>query len=707
MERDYCVPRMAKDTEKLIRQLSLISFLMAQGRPVSALEIKREVEGYSDMNDDAFARRFYADRAELESLGITLQVEKPGESMQGYESELYSLPPENFYLDAIDFSDDELAALQTALYLLDGEFAYAEPLRLALQQVSWGRPSPLTSPEQSSVEVRMTAKADGAEVSQRLSKIETAISRRKTIEFSYYTIERDATEKRKVNPYHLVYRGGQFYLIGHAHERDEVRVFRLSRIVGKVSYASKAEHDFSAPDDFKRRDYASRSEWQLGEHAGTARIFISDRIAWLVERDYGAYGKLGTPAKGESVQGEGLVFETDYASARQLVAWVLHWRSNAAVLEPAELADEVAERLDLLAERHRGEFETAAPSRKVKPAATRSARSSNGRSESSIRPERFARLVTLAGMLIEAAKGEERLQVSEVTDKLNLSDTELRDDIELLNVVNFGGGTYVLYAEMHGAEIEVDSEPYGDNFSRPARLLPLEAKALVAAIDLFGDHLPQSGLISARGKIVGALGHDPSEEGLEIAASGGDDPGVARIVNDAILARRVLAIDYYKENEDEFTQREIEPYRLANGPEGWYVASYDRMREDVRHFRLDRIKHADITEDGYEPRPEFADIEAADGGWLSDGQVPTAHVARIWVSPDRARWAREAHTVVEELADGAIVIEVPYGSIDWLLREVLKGAGDFVVLEPEDAREAVSAELQTDAEALSGLAKAA
>ena len=100
---------MAKDTEKLIRQLSLISFLMAQGRSVSALEIKREVEGYSDMNDDAFARRFYADRAELESLGIQLGVEKPGEGF--FEAELYSLPPENFYLDPISFSDDELAAL--------------------------------------------------------------------------------------------------------------------------------------------------------------------------------------------------------------------------------------------------------------------------------------------------------------------------------------------------------------------------------------------------------------------------------------------------------------------------------------------------------------------------------------------------------------------------------------------------------------------
>ena len=133
---------MAKDTEKLIRQLSLISFLMANRRPVSALEIKQEVEGYSSMNEDAFARRFYADRAELESLGIALKVDKPSEGF--LESELYALPPENYYLPAIEFTDAELAALRTALALLDGQFAYAEPLRLALQQVSWGRKSPLS-----------------------------------------------------------------------------------------------------------------------------------------------------------------------------------------------------------------------------------------------------------------------------------------------------------------------------------------------------------------------------------------------------------------------------------------------------------------------------------------------------------------------------------------------------------------------------------
>jgi proteasome accessory factor C len=680
----------AKDTEKLIRQLSLISFLMAQGRPVSALEIKREVEGYSDMNDDAFARRFYADRAELESLGIELGVEKPGEGF--FEAELYSLPPENFYLDAIEFSDDELAAMSTALMLLsEGEFAYAEPLRLALQQVAWGHPNPLKEGERAPVEMAMTASAGGRDLSQRLSKIETAISRRKTVEFTYYTMERGETEKRKVDPYHLVFRGGQFYLIGHAHEREAVRVFRLSRIQGKVGYASKAEHDFSPPENFDRRDYGQRADWQLGETRGRAQIFVRDRIAWLIERDFGAYGELRPAKKADGAPGKGSVFETDYASPRELIAWVLRWRQNAQVLGPDELRAEAESRLGLLHERHDNGFQPAEIVDRPLREAPRRARS-NGRGEAAIRPERFARLVTLAGLLIESANGEERLRLSELCQRLELTDEELREDIDLLNVVNFGGGTYVLYAEIQGDEIEVDSEPYGDNFARPARLLPLEAKALVAAIDLFGDHLPQGGLQSARTKIITALGHDPSEEGLEIASSSGGDAEVARVVNEAIGSHRVLELQYYKENEDQFTKRAVEPYRLENGKEGWYVECYDLTKDGVRHFKLDRIKEATLSAETFEPRPEVEELAGVEG-WMTHGEVPTAQVARVWVSPERARWLREERTVVEELADGAVVVELPYAGTSWLVREILRGAGDLVVLEPADAREAIAREL--------------
>jgi len=677
----------AKDTEKLIRQLSLISFLMAQGRPVSALEIKREVEGYSDMNDDAFARRFYADRAELESLGIQLGVEKPGEGF--FEAELYSLPPENFYLDPIEFSDDELAALSTALLLLtDSGFAYAEPLRLALQQVAWGHPNPLAEGEGAPVEM---APSENRDLSQRLSKIETAISRRKTIEFTYYTMERGETEKRKVNPYHLVFRGGQFYLIGHSHERDAVRVFRLSRIQGKVGYASKAEHDFSPPEDFDRRDYGSRADWQLGETQGTAKIFIRERIAWLIERDYGAYGELRNAKKSDGAPGKGRVFETSYASARELIAWVLRWRQNAEVLAPDDLREEAAKRRELLRHRHENGFRPAEVVDRPLDEQPKRGRS-NGRGEAAIRPERFARLVTLAGLLIEAAKNDERLAVSDLCTRLELTRDELQEDVDLLNVVNFGGGTYVLYAEILGDEIEVDSQPYGDNFARPARLLPLEAKALVAAIDLFADHLPQSNLQSAREKIVEALGHDPSKEGLEIAPAGGGDAEVARLVNQAIAESRVLELSYYKESEDQFTERRVEPYRLENGKEGWYVECYDLTKDGVRHFKLDRVKEARLSDESFEPRPEVEEFAGVEG-WMTHGEVPTAEVARVWVSPERARWLREERTVVEELADGAVVVELPYAGRPWLVREILRGAGDLVVLEPQDARDAIAKEV--------------
>src|ERR1700712_2798478 len=281
---------MAKDTEKLIRQLSLISYLMAERRPVTALEIRRDVEGYSGMNEDAFARRFYADRSELESLRIQLPVERPADGAA--EQENYSLRPENFHLPAIAFDDKELAALQTALSLLDGEFAYAEPLRLALQQITWGRPSPLRAPDQRSVALGLTASAGGHDLSQRLAKIETAIFRNKTITFDYYTMQRDATGPRKVDPYHLLFQGGQFYLLGHSHERGALRVFRLSRIRGKVAYATKAEHDFKRPKDFDPRPYANRAEWQFGDPEATAEIWVSERIAWQIERHFGRYGSV-------------------------------------------------------------------------------------------------------------------------------------------------------------------------------------------------------------------------------------------------------------------------------------------------------------------------------------------------------------------------------------------------------------------------------
>ena len=701
---------MAKDTEKLIRQLSLISYLMAERRPVTALEIRRDVEGYSGMNEDAFARRFYADRSELESLRIQLTVERPVDGAA--EQENYSLSPENFHLPPIAFTDKELAALQTALSLLDGEFAYAEPLRLALQQITWGRPSPLRAPEQRSVALGITASAGGHELSARLAKVETAIFRNKSILFDYYTMERDELGPRRVDPYHLLFQGGQFYLLGYSHERKAIRVFRLSRIRGKVSYATKAEHDFRRPADFDPRAYANRADWQLGEERGVAEIRISERIAWQVERHFGRYGEIREVDEPDRTADADRMFLTPYSSPRGIVSWVLGLGVYARLQGPPELTRELQRRLELLEKRHgkrlpgangkatiaetdagaSGSQRTRAAQRKSASAPAEGDDPDAGRGEAAIRPERFARLVTLASILIKAGRAGERVAVAEVCERLQLSEEELREDVNVLNVVNFGGGSYVLYAEINEqeGEIEVDPEPYSDNFDRPARLLPVEAKALVAAIDLIGEHLPQGSLTSARTKIVRALGEDPMEQGLQVARAGGDDSGVARLVSDAIVKRKIVELEYYKENEDELSLRTVEPYALTNGREGWYVASFDPERGGMRHFRLDRIKRARVTEKKFKPRPQV-DPAADVDGWLRTGEVQASRSARVWVSPERARWAREARRVVELRSDGAVVVELSFAGVDWLVREILREAGDAAVLEPKDAREAVRA----------------
>ena len=222
--------------------------------------------------------------------------------------------------------------------------------------------------------------------------------------------------------------------------------------------------------------------------------------------------------------GPGVVFTTEYAQPRQLVSWVLGLGEHAELLSPRSWSTRHRERLARCVERHadrRADF-VAEPARRQAPprAPTRPPPNQNGAGadETTIRPERFARLVALAGILINAARNDRRTQVREVRDRLQLTEQELREDIDLLNVVNFGGGSYVLYAEIQGDEIEVDPEPYSDNFARPARLLPLEAKALMAAIDLLGDHLPEGCLaLRSRQDRRPHWERTPSHEGLQIA----------------------------------------------------------------------------------------------------------------------------------------------------------------------------------------------
>ncbi len=179
------------------------------------------------------------------------------------------------------------------------------------------------------------------------------------------------------------------------------------------------------------------------------------------------------------------------------------------------------------------------------------------------------------------------------------------------------------------------------------------------------------------------------EEGLHIVSPIVEDD-ITHTVELAVHETRLLELEYWTQSEDRYSERVVEPYALINSFEGWYVAAWDLSRGRLQHFRLDRIKRAAALMERFEPRAGLnpaADI----GGWPRTGRIGGSRAARVKISADQARWAREQRTVLAELEGGEIVVEITFKGLEYLVREVSKEAGDAVVLEPADAREAVLA----------------
>src|SRR2546427_10463874 len=98
---------MSHDTDKLIRQLSLVAFLMAERRPLTARDVKSNGEGYSEMSDEAFARRVYSAPAEPIALGGPLH--SPRDEFTGEEP--YTPRSGPYFPPPLEPSDREVAPL--------------------------------------------------------------------------------------------------------------------------------------------------------------------------------------------------------------------------------------------------------------------------------------------------------------------------------------------------------------------------------------------------------------------------------------------------------------------------------------------------------------------------------------------------------------------------------------------------------------------
>jgi len=653
---------MSHDTDKLIRQLSLVAFLMAERRPLTARDIKSNVEGYQEMSDEAFARRFYSDRAELVALGVPLDSQR--DEFTG--EELYTLRSERYFLPELELDDEELAALQTCFYLLEGRFAYAEPLRLALQNLALGRSAGALAAQPTGTASRVEVRDPDytPELQGRLGKLECAISKQRTVKFRYWSIYRDAMEERTLNPYALLPENGSWYVIGHDLDRDDIRTFRVSRIRSDIRFATRRERDFRLPPEFDVENYRGRAEWQFGDIVGQAKIEVAPDTAWWVERAYG----------GERNDVAGDVFTTQYASSNLLARWILRQDGRAVPLEPSELRRLVVEGARAARTAHEGPPPTPAAEAVVGEIDVVE------RFAGPVAPERFGVLQSLLAYLL-AACGDERegvIPAHELVDRFSIPAAELEEHLSLLNLVNFGGGCYAVYAELHGDEVHVDKELFGDTFRRAPRLTPLEARAIRLALEFVGPMVAagaHSPLDRVRAKLEETFG--VFELTQTPAPHAGEEEGLVDKLTQAIDEHKLVEIEYLKPEEQEVVTRTVEPYSIERRLPHWYVHTWDTERDQPRSYRLDRMRRAKVLRKGFQPRDGF-----------DPSELHTATTARIWYSPEVARW--EVEKGARPLVDGGAIADKSVGSAEWLVGEVVSYRGEAIVLEPPELRARVA-----------------
>src|SRR5437667_82803 len=587
---------------------------MAERRLLTARDVKSNVEGYSEMSDEAFARRFYSDRAELLALGVPLQSQR--DEFTG--EELYTLRSENYFLAELELADDELAALQTALYLLEGQFAYSEPLRLALQNLALGRQGFGDHASETAVRVEVLDPDYSAEMPGRLGKLEGAISKQRTIKFPYYSISRNRQSERTVNPSGLLSDNGSWYVIGQDLDRKDIRTFRVSRIRGDIRFATRRERDFRIPTDFDIDEYRGRAPWQIGDIEGEARIELAGDTAWWVERAFRNAGQL-----------EDGVFVTGYSSLPQLASWILRQDGRAIPVEPDELPREVAQALRPARDRP-----ADAPPKLAAPSPVPRMEATGERPAGPVVPERFAVLQALLAYLL-AACGEANdavIPAHEIVERFHIPAEELEEHLQLLNLVNFGGGCYTVYAALEGDHVQVDKELYGDTFRHAPRLTPLEARAIRLALEFVGPmiaadaHTP---LERVRKKLEETFGEfelrqTPNPQIVEAEAD------LVATLTEGIRERRLVEIEYQKEGEETTSEHLVEPYSIERRLPFWYVHTWDRTRDGERSFRLDRMRSARLLQETFEPRPGFEPRGLRD-----------ARPVQIWYSPEVARWRLE------------------------------------------------------------------
>ncbi|MDQ4064960.1 MAG: WYL domain-containing protein [Actinomycetota bacterium] len=304
------------------RLINLIAALLDSPAPMTAEQIRTQIAGYDNPNEEAFRRAFERDKADLKAIGIPIElVEDPWGGAPSY-----TIPKERYYLPDLDLAPDELAALRIAANAVLGSQGAAGSGLLKLTAA--GPDVPWTG-------ARLTWNADIAATEPLLSPLYEAIADRRVVSFTYHSAGSAEARIRRVEPFALVHRRGHWYLIGRERELDETRTFKLSRMTPPIE-----THDerFVPPAHLDPEQHVGGDSWIAGDDTINARVRFSEPVAWWARQSF--------PSERVS-RGPGGAVDVTFpvASLDALSSFVAWWGTDVEVLEPPEARHHLAARL--------------------------------------------------------------------------------------------------------------------------------------------------------------------------------------------------------------------------------------------------------------------------------------------------------------------------------------------------------------------------
>lgn len=320
-------------SRQLERLLQLDNLLRQPGRHTAdSLADELEVSERTVRSDLAFLRdRFHAPLHRSRA--------------QGYH---YSDP--EWRLPNVSLTTGELFALTLGARMLEAYSgsAYVSQLRSALTRLSERLPEQTWLDLQSVVDERVSFRS-GAEISldpEIWQKVEEACQHSRQICIRYRTASRgDEISERMVDPYILhIYRGTNPYLIGYCHKREEVRWFRVDRIL-ELKLLSTT---FKIDPTFDPRDHLEMIfQHEAGGIPQTVVVWFDAATApYIRERRWHPTQEIQSHADGS------LTLGITVRGMNDIKRWILGYGQGAKVLQPPTLVTMVMQEVKGMMQRY-------------------------------------------------------------------------------------------------------------------------------------------------------------------------------------------------------------------------------------------------------------------------------------------------------------------------------------------------------------------